>query len=45
MQYRLGGLIGDATGTAMQIDVREQLERQGVVEVERFIRCLVPIGP
>jgi hypothetical protein len=45
MQYRLGGLIGGATGAAMQSDVREQLERQAVVDVERFIRCLVPIGP
>jgi hypothetical protein len=45
MQYRLGGLIGNANGHAMQTEVREQLERQGVVDVDRFIRCLIPIGP
>jgi hypothetical protein len=44
IRYRLGELLGDAIGRAMQRDAREALERQGVVDVERFVRVTLPIA-
>jgi serine/threonine protein kinase len=44
VRYRLGGLLGDVGGQAMQRSAREALERQGVVDVERFVRVMLPIS-
>jgi hypothetical protein len=44
VRFRLGELVGDAGGRAMQRDAREALERQGIVDSERFTRMLVPIS-
>ncbi|MET0390476.1 MAG: AAA family ATPase [Polyangiales bacterium] len=44
VRYRLGQLLGDMGGQAMERAAREALERQGVKDVERFVQVAIPIG-
>ena len=44
VRYRLGELLQDPAGRSMLSETREALERQGVVNVERFIRVILPVS-
>jgi hypothetical protein len=44
VRYRLGELLGDLGGQAMQRNSRETLERQGIVDVEAFLHVVMPIS-
>jgi hypothetical protein len=44
VRYRLGELLQDPAGRGLRHETRQALEQQGVVNVERFIRVLLPVS-